>query len=439
VLHRDVKPSNVLIRESRADYFAYLCDFGIARHTESTHTRTGGVLGTLSYMAPECHDGAVASVGSDLYSLGCVLWAALTARAPYERTSEYQVALAHMREEIPTYVGDSPAAFAINAILRRSMAKRPVERFDSAGTMHDALIEAEEMARGLRRDGSDFTSLRSSPDSDKTQLRVVQPARGVTVDAANTRRASRRRRSVRALAVWAAALAALVALGGTAAALLRDEDPVKPTATAQPTKTSSKGTTEPRPSRQAKPQRTAPRQPASVASSTPSASAAAPAPVGSQSASVDGVVCWDSSTAPTARMCPVPAGRRGLESVFPSMDDACAPAGTGGVVGKAEVYECPYGAYLIRYSRWEKRADRYGYLDFANTGATHPKWYFQGLFYGRTWVSYEDSANESMKYQWSATYRGSPFSVSVEGVDAAARDAGIRRVAAVRPGRVGTP
>jgi hypothetical protein len=119
------------------------------------------------------------------------------------------------------------------------------------------------------------------------------------------------------------------------------------------------------------------------------------------------------------------------------MDDACGAIGTQGVIGKAEVYECWYGDYMIRYSRWDKGADRYAYLDSANPGGTHPRWYFDGLFYGRAWVSYEDSPDERMKYQWSATYRWRPYSVSVEGVDDAARAVGVGRVAATRPGRIG--
>lgn len=92
---------------------------------------------------------------------------------------------------------------------------------------------------------------------------------------------------------------------------------------------------------------------------------------------------------------------------------------------------------MIRYSRWVKGADRYAYYNSANPGATHPPWSFEGALYGRGWMSYENSSNEDMKYQWSATYRGNPYSVSVEGVDDAARSAGIQRVVASPPGRIG--
>jgi len=173
VLHRDVKPGNVLLRESQSDAFAYLCDFGIARHRDSSYTRTTGVVGTLSYLAPECHEGSDASVASDIYSLGCVLWAVLTGRAPFERTSEFQIALAHVQEKIPTYSGDSPASTAINTILQRAMAKDPSARFRDAGEMHAALLAAEETARGLQ-DEFDRTSVRGpSTVSDPTRRRPV--------------------------------------------------------------------------------------------------------------------------------------------------------------------------------------------------------------------------------------------------------------------------
>ena len=135
------------------------------------------MIGTLNYLAPELHEGRDATARSDVYSLGCVLWAAFTGRAPYEGTSEYQVALAHIRDEVPTYAGVSAAWAEINELLRRSMAKDPAERFDSAGAMHAALVEAEEASRGLRRDTADITGQKAALDADRTQLRVAAPVR----------------------------------------------------------------------------------------------------------------------------------------------------------------------------------------------------------------------------------------------------------------------
>jgi serine/threonine-protein kinase len=84
LVHRDIKPANVLLRR-RADggYTAYLADFGIARQVDGEHTRTShATVGTPSYMAPELHTGGRPGVASDVYSLGCLLWATLTGQAP---------------------------------------------------------------------------------------------------------------------------------------------------------------------------------------------------------------------------------------------------------------------------------------------------------------------------------------------------------------------
>src|SRR5689334_21718995 len=73
IVHRDIKPSNILLRRRGSAYQAYLCDFGIARSTDSSNTRTGQVLGSIPYMPPEQHEGEAVDVRSDIYALGCVL------------------------------------------------------------------------------------------------------------------------------------------------------------------------------------------------------------------------------------------------------------------------------------------------------------------------------------------------------------------------------
>ena len=150
LLHRDVKPANILVRETEGDVFAYLCDFGIARDGAGFHTRTSGLMGTAGYMAPERHEGADASVATDIYSLGCVLWAALTGQPPYGRTSDVQVALAHMQAPVPVFEGETVARGQLNEILQRSMAKDPTHRYGSAQEMRRALLDTHLAAQGLR-------------------------------------------------------------------------------------------------------------------------------------------------------------------------------------------------------------------------------------------------------------------------------------------------
>jgi serine/threonine-protein kinase len=97
LVHRDIKPANVLLRRRDSTMQAYLSDFGIARQVDAAPTRAGtGPVGTPTWMAPELHTGATASVATDVYSLGCLLWAALSGHAPYVGTTDYEIVSAHL-------------------------------------------------------------------------------------------------------------------------------------------------------------------------------------------------------------------------------------------------------------------------------------------------------------------------------------------------------
>ena len=152
LVHRDIKPANVLLRRRRASFAAYLSDFGIARQVDSSQTATSqAVVGTPSFMAPELHTGGTADVRSDIYSLGCLLWACLSGKAPFGGASDYQVVSAHLEQPVPQLPADSVLASGANAILRRAMAKDPAERYESAAAMRDelrSLIEAGVQAGG---------------------------------------------------------------------------------------------------------------------------------------------------------------------------------------------------------------------------------------------------------------------------------------------------
>ncbi len=141
MVHRDIKPANILLRRRGTAMSAYLGDFGIARrlHAEGTHHTLTGTVGTPSYMAPELHTGGTAGVASDLYSLGCLLWAVLSGHAPYRGTTEYQVVRAHLEAPVPQLSGDSPLVTDVNRILRTAMAKAPEDRYPSAAALRDDL------------------------------------------------------------------------------------------------------------------------------------------------------------------------------------------------------------------------------------------------------------------------------------------------------------
>jgi serine/threonine protein kinase len=143
LVHRDIKPGNVMVRIRGNAVRAYLGDFGIARRMDAASTRFGSsAVGTPLYMAPELHGGAEASFVTDVYSLGCLLWVALTGLPPYAGQSDYQIVAGHVNGAIPQLAGDSPLVNATNRILRLSMAKEASGRYPSAVAMRADLQAA---------------------------------------------------------------------------------------------------------------------------------------------------------------------------------------------------------------------------------------------------------------------------------------------------------
>ncbi len=166
LVHRDIKPANVLLRRRDDGNQAYLSDFGIARHVEADPTgATTGTMGTPTYMAPELHLGEQPGVASDVYSLGCLLWASLTGSAPYAGTSDYQVVTAHLEQPVPQLEPTSELAVEVNRILRTAMAKAPADRYASAAAMRDDLRRALTLSTEPRRRRA--TGRRGTPASGR--------------------------------------------------------------------------------------------------------------------------------------------------------------------------------------------------------------------------------------------------------------------------------
>jgi serine/threonine protein kinase len=138
LVHRDVKPGNVLVDAAGR---AKVTDFGIAKAAASaTLTRTGMVVGSANYVAPEQAKGDDVGPAADQYSLGCVLFEAVTGRPPYSGHSAVAIATQHVSAPVPDprrHHPDLPPAAA--ALIRRALAKSPGERFASADAMADAL------------------------------------------------------------------------------------------------------------------------------------------------------------------------------------------------------------------------------------------------------------------------------------------------------------
>src|SRR6266511_969078 len=147
LVHRDVKPSNVLLDESE---HVYLADFGLTRRLEEQGAQIGEgrSIGTPAYLAPEQIEGRTVDGRADVYSLGCVLFECLTGTTPYRRDSQLAVAWAHLEEDPPSASERNPEVpEAIDTVLRTAMAKEPEERYSTCG----ALIADVEAALGLRQ------------------------------------------------------------------------------------------------------------------------------------------------------------------------------------------------------------------------------------------------------------------------------------------------
>jgi non-specific serine/threonine protein kinase len=142
LIHRDVKPANILI--TGQDH-VYLTDFGLTKHASSISglTRTGQWMGTVDYTAPEQIEGVSVTSQTDVYSLGCVLFEALTGRTPYQRENDLATLWAHVYAPPPSVLEVSPGIpAALDDVVQRAMAKDPAKRYASAGELGRATLAA---------------------------------------------------------------------------------------------------------------------------------------------------------------------------------------------------------------------------------------------------------------------------------------------------------
>ncbi len=218
LVHRDVKPANVLL--SAAEDHAYLSDFGLTRRIDPQHpiTDSGQWLGTVDFASPEQLSGGSVDARSDVYSLGCVLHAALTGSAPFPRGTVPATLLAHLHDAPPRpSAAGAPAHF--DRVVARALAKNPADRYPSAGDLGRAALAA---ARGEAVTESERTVAigPAAPSPSPRRLTPRRPAStprrtAPTALAVKPARTRRRRR-------WPFAIAFLVPLAGiaTVAALM---------------------------------------------------------------------------------------------------------------------------------------------------------------------------------------------------------------------------
>jgi DNA-binding NarL/FixJ family response regulator len=138
LVHRDVKPGNVLLANRAGDDWAFLTDFGVTkeRSVESGLTKTGFAVGTADYMAPEQARGAEVDGRADIYALGCVLFRALTGSVVYDRDSDVDKMWAHVHDPPPALLELRPdLPRALGPVLDRALAKDPDDRQASAAQL----------------------------------------------------------------------------------------------------------------------------------------------------------------------------------------------------------------------------------------------------------------------------------------------------------------
>ncbi len=218
LLHRDVKPSNVLLSPSDGidgRYFAYLVDFGIARSVDDTGlTGTGHLVGTLDYMAPERFSNDGPDHRADVYSLACVLFEALTGTKPFTAESIAGLLYSHVNAPPPRpstrHCGVSPA---FDAVIGRGMAKDPRDRHPTAGALAAAARAALTTTGPTPAPAWNLLSTSATaPTDDGTtvNLRLLAPGSGGPATAGDPP-PSRPRRRGRLMAAVAAVTAAVVA------------------------------------------------------------------------------------------------------------------------------------------------------------------------------------------------------------------------------------
>jgi hypothetical protein len=187
LVHRDVKPANILIARENGGWHAYLTDFGLTKSTASqtAMTETGLFLGTIDYAAPEQIAGEPVDARTDVYALGCVLFHALTGRLPYPKESNVAKMYAHAHEPPPSVLdAGSSVPGRLDGVLKRAMAKNPDERYPSAGDLGRAAVAAVEdrhvsepertVARGHAAPGG-VASTAVSPPPSALLRRMTRP------------------------------------------------------------------------------------------------------------------------------------------------------------------------------------------------------------------------------------------------------------------------
>ncbi len=172
VIHRDVKPSNVILDSEGA---AYLMDFGIAKVLGKSGdlTATGAAIGTPAYMAPEQALGEKVDSCTDIYALGVVLYEMVVGRVPFQADTPMAVLMAHLHEPLPLPRDfDASISEPVQAVIIKALAKKPEDRYQTANELADAFRKALQ-----------FSAHKMEASTLVTLIREIQTDRPVSVQA----------------------------------------------------------------------------------------------------------------------------------------------------------------------------------------------------------------------------------------------------------------
>jgi len=262
LVHRDVKPANILLSGPEGEERAYLTDFGITKRpgaSTAALTRTNQWVGTVDYAAPEQIRGPDVDARTDIYSLGCVLYHMLTGHPPYEKENPMATLWAHVSDPPPAPCAYRPDLLPVfDVVVARATAKESDDRFPSAGALAQALSKAvglqllSEQPNSAERMTavSDVTSVAdcatepldiaaatpmetavSRPPDDITRTRVPEPSPSEPAPATlspHTATPSAQRRTRRRRILIAGAAALLVAAAVVAVVLSSGKSPASP-------------------------------------------------------------------------------------------------------------------------------------------------------------------------------------------------------------------
>jgi serine/threonine-protein kinase len=276
VVHRDIKPGNVIIGP---DGHVKVTDFGIARALgEAPLTQTGSVMGTAQYLPPEQSTGQPATLASDLYSLGVLIYQMLTGEVPFTGDSPVAVAVRHVSEDVPppsAIVPEVPPG--LDAVVARATAKQPADRYASADEMAAALRESLLPGAVWAVPGAATTVLPAAamaPTASSGPSTARLPLAPPGPDTRAGRREQARsgtsggttpaRRWIIAAGVGVLALAGIFAYATSGSDDSARPDPVASVATSAPTTTARSATTTPSPTTTARPTPTGPSVPAGL-------------------------------------------------------------------------------------------------------------------------------------------------------------------------------